>query len=97
MKKIFGVLILGALLSGCEVLGINDELRSMKGEPSHSKYYKKAVKNNPGYKYYVLVKSPSTNKILWGAHNTSYSAAFDGAINSCKTWDLYDCVPHTRG
>ena len=94
MKKLWGILFVGLLLSGC---GIPDELRSMRGEHVHSKYYKQAVRKNAGYKYYVLVKSPSTNKTLWGASNTSYNDAFNTTISQCKSFGLYDCVPHTRG
>ena len=94
MKKILGILFVGILLSGC---GIGDELRRMDGKHVHSAYYKQAVKKNPGFKYYVLVKSPGTDKLLWGASNASYNDAFNITINQCKQFGLYDCVPHTRG
>ena len=84
MKKAIAIIILSLLLNSCESGG-------------HSKYYKDYMKESAGYKYHVLVVSPSTNKTLAGASHESYASAFKRTIEGCETHGLYDCVPHTRG
>ena len=78
MKKIFGVLILGTLLSGCA-----------------DGYTKFQEKHGSRYKY-VEVRSPSTGKIHYAAHN-SYSAAEALAKKKCRERGAYDCIIYKRG
>ena len=58
-------------------------------------YTKFQEKHGTHYKY-VWVKSPSTGKAHYAAHNT-YSNALDYAKKKCREKGVYDCIIYKRG
>jgi len=88
MKKLFGIVVLGLMLSG-------NAYADLSGTSGYKKYIKKAKKL--GFRYVVAVNSPSNQYALYGASKNSYDEAFQFAFKDCKERGWDDCRPYMRG
>ena len=94
MKKIWALLVLGLLLSGCYTTGSSNYNAHYQ---RYANWANKIHKQDSRYKYFVSVISKSTLKTMTAASAYSYDAAFKTGCDGLKKAGYYDCALLYKG
>ncbi len=94
MKKIWVLLVLGLLLSGCYTTGSSNYNAHYN---RYANWSNKIHKQDSRYKYFVSVISKSTLKTFTAASAYSYEGAYQTGCDGLKKAGYYDCALLYKG